>query len=48
VILSEVTPRHNARVGVYGFAQHDDESVGLIANDGSGSSLSQARLPMVI
>ena len=41
VILSDVTPRHNARAGVYGFAQHDDESVSLIANDGLGTSLSQ-------
>jgi hypothetical protein len=40
-ILSDVTTRHNARVGIYGFAQHDDQSVGLTANDGSGTSLSQ-------
>ncbi len=43
VILSAVTSKHNARAGVYGFAQHDDESVGLIANDGSGTSLSQTQ-----
>ena len=43
VILSAVTGRHNARAGVYGFAQHDDESVGLIANDGSGASLAEAQ-----
>ena len=37
--LSAVTGRHNARVGVYGFGQHDDESVLLVANDGSGASV---------
>ena len=41
IALSAVTSRHNANLGLYGFAQHDDESVGLIANDGSGLSLAQ-------
>ena len=43
VILSAVTTRHNARAGVYAFGQHDDESVSLIANDGSNTTLSQAQ-----
>ncbi len=41
IALSEVTKHHNAILGVYGFGQHDDESIGLIANDGSGLSLQQ-------
>ena len=44
VALTAVTTSHNASVGVYGFGQHDDESVGLIANDGSGLSLAQDRV----
>src|SRR5207248_10086599 len=44
VSLAAVTTRHNARAGVYGFGQHDDESVKLIANDGSGNSLAQDRI----
>ena len=43
IALSAVTTRHNARVGVYGFGQHDDESVKLIANDGSGDSVAAGR-----
>ena len=42
-ILSAVTSTHNARAGVYGFGQHDDESVSLIATDGSGTRLAQAQ-----
>jgi outer membrane receptor for ferrienterochelin and colicin len=41
ISVSEVTNKHNATAGVYGFGQHDDESIDLIANDGSGVSLSQ-------
>jgi hypothetical protein len=44
IALAAVTSRHNARAGFYGFGQHDDESVKLIANDGSGSSLAQNKL----
>jgi outer membrane receptor protein involved in Fe transport len=44
IALSEVTSRHNASLGVYGFGQHDDEFVGLIANDGSGLSLAQDKI----
>ena len=39
--LNKVTARHNASIGIYGFGQRDDESVSLIANDGSGLSLAQ-------
>jgi outer membrane receptor for ferrienterochelin and colicin len=39
--LSAVTKRHNVVVGVYGFGQRDQELVGLLANDGSGSSVRQ-------
>ena len=42
VALNAVVGTHNARVGVYAFGQHDDESVALLANDGSGSSVSQS------
>src|SRR5271157_3691844 len=41
IAVSEVTKQHNASLGVYGFGQHDDEFVNLIANDGSGLSLAQ-------
>lgn len=39
--LSAVTRRHNMVAGVYGFGQHDDELVHLLANDGSGNSVRQ-------
>ncbi|MGA8028087.1 MAG: TonB-dependent receptor, partial [Bryobacteraceae bacterium] len=39
VILNSVTAKHDARFGIYGFAQHDDEYVRLIANDGSGDNV---------
>jgi outer membrane receptor protein involved in Fe transport len=42
--LSAVTKQHNASIGVYGFGQHDNESVGLIANDGSGLTLAQSNI----
>jgi outer membrane receptor for ferrienterochelin and colicin len=41
IALTAVTGRHNAQIGVYGFGQHDDEFVSLIANDSSGGSLAQ-------
>ena len=41
IMLSAVSAKHNASAGVYGFAQHDDEFVNLIANDGSGLSVAQ-------
>jgi outer membrane receptor protein involved in Fe transport len=44
IAFSAVTDRHNARAGVYGFGQHDDESVNLIANDGSGLSVAENRI----
>jgi outer membrane receptor protein involved in Fe transport len=44
IALSAVTKEHNAVMGMYGFGQHDDESVGLIANDGSGLTLAQSKI----
>jgi outer membrane receptor for ferrienterochelin and colicin len=44
IALSAVTKQHNATLGLYGFGQHDDESVDLIANDGSGLSVSQEKI----
>ncbi|HSM77990.1 MAG TPA: TonB-dependent receptor, partial [Bryobacteraceae bacterium] len=43
IALAAVTARHNATAGIYGFGQNDDESVSLIANDGSGFSVAQDR-----
>jgi hypothetical protein len=43
ISLNEVTKKHNASVGLYGFGQRDDELVGLIANDGSGVAVSEDR-----
>ena len=43
VAFNAVTKQHNASIGLYGFGQHDDESIKLIANDGSGLSLAQER-----
>lgn len=43
VVLNEVTARHNASVGVYQFGQWDNESVNLIANDGSAPPLAQGK-----
>jgi hypothetical protein len=43
IAFSAVTAHHNARVGLFGFGQHDDESVKLVANDGSGGSIAQYR-----
>lgn len=39
IMLNAVTTKHDARFGVYGFAQHDNEYVRLIANDGSGDNV---------
>jgi outer membrane receptor protein involved in Fe transport len=43
IALSAVAKQHNASIGLYGFGQHDFESVNLIANDGSGLSLAQGK-----
>jgi outer membrane receptor protein involved in Fe transport len=37
IAYTTVTAKHNAQAGIYGFAQHDDESIALISNDGSGA-----------
>ncbi len=39
--VSIVKGRHNARAGVYSFWEHDNTLFGIVANDGSGTSLSQ-------
>lgn len=39
VALNAVSQKHNARIGVYGFGQRDDEFVHVLANDGSGSEV---------
>lgn len=39
--LTIVKERHNAKVGYYGFAQHDNTLFALVANDGSGQAISQ-------
>jgi len=44
IALSAVSKKHNAALGLYGFGQHDDESIGLLANDGSGLSLAQEKI----
>ena len=44
IALSAVSAKHNASVGLYGFGQHDDESIGLIANDDSGLALTQDKI----
>ncbi|HLJ13098.1 MAG TPA: TonB-dependent receptor [Bryobacteraceae bacterium] len=44
VALSAGTKQHDARIGLYGFGQHDNELVHLIANDGSGANLLQEKL----
>ena len=43
IALSAVTRSHNARVGIYAFGQHDDEFVQLLANDGSGANVMDAK-----
>jgi outer membrane receptor protein involved in Fe transport len=42
--VSAVTKKHNLVAGLYAFGQHDNEFVGLIANDGSGDSLVQTSI----
>ena len=44
VAFNAVTKQHNASIGFYGFGQQDEESIKLIANDGSGLSLAQKRV----
>ena len=43
IVFNAVSSRHNASIGLYGFRQHDVESVDLIASDTSGLSLAQAK-----
>jgi outer membrane receptor protein involved in Fe transport len=44
IAFNALTDRHNARAGVYGFGQHDGESVNLITNDGSGLAVAANRI----
>ena len=39
IALNAVTAAHDARFGLYGFGQHDDEYIHVIANDGSGDNV---------
>ncbi|MCU1255534.1 MAG: TonB-dependent receptor [Candidatus Angelobacter sp.] len=39
--LAVVKGRHNAKIGYYGFAQHDNTLFALVANDGTGQAISQ-------
>src|SRR5262249_44346777 len=41
IVLSELTRRHNASAGIYGFFQHDTSSFGIQANDRSGLGLKE-------
>jgi outer membrane receptor for ferrienterochelin and colicin len=41
ISLEAVTSKHNARAGIYGFGQRDNEFIHLAANDGSGASVLQ-------
>ncbi len=41
IALNAITSRHNASAGLYGFGQHDNESVRLLANDESEMSVAQ-------
>ena len=41
VSLSYVKGRHNAKVGLYAFGQHDNTLFGLVANDGTGDQIQQ-------
>jgi outer membrane receptor protein involved in Fe transport len=43
IALNAVTARHDARFGVYGFGQHDNEYIHLVANDGSGDDVKEAQ-----
>ena len=45
VTLSGVSKRHNARVGVYAYGEHDSRVFGLTATDGSDLTLKQHENP---
>jgi outer membrane receptor for ferrienterochelin and colicin len=44
IALNAVNRKHNARLGIYGFGQRDDEFIHLRANDGSGANAMQEQL----
>ena len=39
IAATATTAKHNLRAGIYGFGQHDDEMVHLVANDGTGAAV---------
>ncbi len=43
VSVSAISKQHNFTAGTYSFGQRDSEFINLIANDGSGSSLTQSQ-----
>ena len=45
VTVAATRGRHNAHFGIYGFAQQDNSRFGVIATDGTGTSLSQTESP---
>jgi hypothetical protein len=45
ITLSATSKRHNARVGIYAFAQQDNHYFSVVANDGSGNQLTQRVFP---
>jgi len=45
ITLAAVNKRHNARAGIYAFAQQDTSHFSLIANDGSGQQFKQTVHP---
>ncbi len=44
IAISAVTSKHNGKVGIYGFGQHDDEFIHLAANDSSGANVIQQKV----
>ena len=45
ITLAAVSKRHNARAGIYAFAQQDSSYFSLVANDGSGQLFNQTVHP---
>src|SRR6185369_11791496 len=43
--LGFTSAHHNARIGIYGFSQRDNQLFQITANDGSGDAFSQRQKP---
>ena len=43
IALNALSAKHNARIGIYAFGQHDNEFIHLLANDGSANNVLQQR-----